>query len=170
MQVFQNHRLGQTDEMVSVDTSEAHRLASYLMATQAKRSLDIISRKLDPPVYDTEEFVEAVKRLVLDNNRVQIRVLVFEPQTIVHHGHRLVDMALNLTSFIEFRKPDNEFKTFNESLFIADATGYIHRNSAERYEGTLNFNDRRLSKILTERFEEIWGRSLPDPNLKRVHL
>ena len=82
----------------------------------------------------------------------------------------VVDLALNLTSFIEFRKPETEFKTFNESLFIADTTGYIHRHSTERYEGTLNFNDKRLSKILTERFEEMWGRATPDPNLKRVHI
>lgn len=162
--------MGETGELVSVKTGDDHRLASFMMASQTKRTLDIISRLLDPPVYDTDEFVDAVKRLVLSNNRAQIRIVVFEPQTIVHHGHRLVDLALNLTSFIEFRKPNTEYNSFNESLFIADATGYIHRNSAERYEGTLNFNDQRLSKILTDKFEEIWGKSTPDPNLKRVHL
>ena len=170
MQVFKNHRLGETDEMVSVTTSDDNRLASYLMASQAKRTLDIISRRLDPPVYDNEEFVESVKKLILYNTRAQIRILVFEPKTIVQYGHRLLDLGLNLTSFIDFRKPNNEFNSFNESLFIADRTGYIHRNSAERYEGTLNFNDKRLSKILTDQFDEMWEKSVQDPNLKRVHL
>ena len=170
MQVFKNHRLGETDEMVSVNTSDDNRLASYLMASQTKRALDIISRRLDPPVYDNEEFVESVKKLVLGNTRAQVRILVFEPQTIVQYGHRLLDLGLTLTSYIEFRIPSNEYKSFNESLFIADSTGYIHRNSAERYKGTLNFNDKRLSKILTDQFDEMWVKSVQDSNLKRVHL
>lgn len=170
MLVFQDYRLGETNEMVPVNTSDDHRLASYMMANQAKRSLDIISRQLDPFVYDTEEFVEAIKRFILDNRHVRIRILVFEPQIIVRHGHRLLELGLNLTSFIEFRKPDNEFNSFNEGLFIADNTGYIHRKSAERYEGTLNFNDRRVSKILTDQFEDMWEKATPDPNLKRVNL
>ena len=170
MYAFQDHQLGVNSEETALETSEEHRLASTMMVNQAERSLDIISRKLDPIVYDSEDFVEAMKRFVLDNSRVRVRILVFEPQTIVRRGHRLVDLALHLTTFIEFRKPNNEFDSFNESLLVADYTGYIHRDSAERYEGMLNFNDRRVSKLLADQFEDMWGRSNPDPNLKRVHL
>ena len=167
---FNDHQLGKTSEVINLETRDENRQASNIMVSQARRTLEIISRKLDPHIYDTDEFVEAVKRMVLNNSRAQVRILVFEPQTIVRHGHRLIELGLQLTTFIEFRKPDNEFSAFNESLLVADNTGYIHRDSAERYEGTLNFNDKRVSKLLADKFEDMWAHSKPDQNLKRVHL
>ena len=96
--------------------------------------------------------------------------MVFEPQIIMKYGHRLVDMMLDLTSFIEFRVPSYEYDDFDESLFVADETGYILRTSAERYEGHVNFNDKRSARILMKKFEEMWEKAKPDPNLKRVIL
>ena len=167
---FENHILGETDEKIAIDSSNDHRTAALRMAQQAKRGIAIISRELDPPVYNTPEFVEAVKQLVLANRYTHLRAMVFEPLTIVKRGHRLVDLMQNLTSFIEFRVPSFEYDGFNESLFVADDTGYILRTSADRYEGSVNFNDKRSSRILMKKFEEMWGRAKPDPNLKRVSL
>lgn len=167
---IENHILGRTDEKVRIDSSEDHRQAALSMAGQARRSIAIISHDLDPSVYDTPEFVEAVKQLVLLNRFTHVRALVFEPLAIVKRGHRLVELMMNLTSFIEFRTPSFEYNGFNESLFVADQAGYILRTSADRYEGTLNFNDARSARILMKKFDEMWGRAKPDPNLKRVSL
>jgi hypothetical protein len=167
---FENHTLGVTDEKVAIESSSDHRLAALRMAQQAKNNIAIISRELDPPVYNTPEFVEAVKQLMLANRHTYLKAMVFEPQTIMKHGHRLVDMMLDLTSFIEFRVPSFEYDDFDESLFVADEIGYILRISAERYEGFANFNDKRSSRILMKKFEEMWETAKPDPNLKRVML
>lgn len=165
-----NHILGVTDEKIAIASSEDHRSAAQALAQQAQRHIAIISRELDPPAYDTPEFVEAVKQLVLSNRYTHLRAMVFDPLTIVKHGHRLHKLMLNLTSFIEFRVPGPEFSAFDESLLVADDTGYILRTSAERYEGFINFNDRRSARILMKQFEEMWARAKPDPNLKRLHL
>lgn len=167
---FENHILGVTDEKIAIDSSSDHRLAALRMTEQAKSNIAIISRELDPPVYNTPEFVQAVKQLVLANRYTHLRAMVFEPQTIMKYGHRLVDLMLDLTSFIEFRVPSFEYDDFNESLFVADETGYILRTNAERYEGSVNFNDKRSSRILMKKFEEMWEKAKPDPNLKRVML
>jgi hypothetical protein len=167
---FTHHILGETDEKVSIDTSEEHRGAALRMAQQARSNIAIISRELDPVIYDTPDFLEAVKQLVLLNRYTHVRAMVFEPLAIVKRGHRLYELMLDLTTHIEFRVPSNEYSGFNESLFVADETGYILRNNAERYEGSLNFNDRRSARILMKKFEEMWGKAKPDPNLKRVNL
>jgi len=167
---FNRYILGETDEKVSIDTSEEHFGAALRMAEQARSNIAIISRELDPPIYDTPEFVEAAKRLVLLNRYTHMRIMVFDPLALVKRGHRLYELMLNLTSFIEFRVPSDEYDNFNESLFVADETGYILRNNAERYEGSLNFNDRRNARVLIKKFEEMWGKAKPDPNLKRVNL
>jgi adenylosuccinate lyase len=100
----------------------------------------------------------------------KVRILVHEPMQIVKRGHRLVDLAMQLSSFIEIRVPDQEFANFNESIMIADAIGFIHRINGERYEARLNFNDGRRSRILLKQFDEIWGKSRSDQNFKRALL
>ena len=69
---------------------------------------------------------------------------------------------------IEIRVPGREHAQFNESLFVADQTGYIYRPNSDRYEGKLNFNDKRASRLLIHEFDEIWEKSRTDPNFKRA--
>ena len=167
---FENYKLGENDELVEVTTSEEHRTAAIMMLQQAHHSIDIVSRELDPLVYDTPQFAEAARHLILTGVRPRIRVIVSSPETIVRRGHRLVETAMNLTSFFDLRKAGEEHKNFNISLFVVDATGYIRRLSSERYEGTLNFNDRRESQLLMNEFEEMWAKAVPDINLRRLSL
>ena len=101
---------------------------------------------------------------------MKVRIIVFESQAIVRRGHLLVKLAGKLPSYIELRNPGKEYDGFNESLFIADNTGYIYRNSSERFEGSLNFSDKRKSKTLMDVFGEMWSRSNPDPNLRNISL
>jgi hypothetical protein len=170
MYKFENNKLGIDDDEVQISTSEEHQLGASMMAQQCKRDISIISRELDPEVYDAVEFVDSVKTALLAHRRSRMRIIVFKPQLVASRGHLLLDLAANLPSYIELRKAGNEHKGFNESLFVADNTGYVYRNSAERFDGTLNFNGRRKSKILMDVFEEMWNRSTPDPNLRRMSL
>ncbi len=170
MNIFFNHQLGEIGEPISIRTAEHHRVAATLMTQQARLYIDIVSRKLDPPVYDTSEFVDSVKRMVLQNKHTKVRILVFEPNAVVRRGHRLLDLATTLSSFFEIRKSGPEHKGWNGSLFIADGVGYVQRYDAGRFEGVANFNDMRQSKLLLQEFEEMWAKSQPDPNFRRVML
>ncbi len=116
------------------------------------------------------DFADAVKKMLLANRRSRLRLIVFEPRLIASRGHILLDMAATLPSYIEFRKPGKEYVHFNESLLVGDRTGYIYRNSSERFDGNLNFNDKRKSKALMDVFEEMWNKSTADPNLRRMSL
>ena len=53
---------------------------------------------------------------------------------------------------------------------LADTTGYIHRQNGERYEGTLNFKDRRHSTHLLKQFTDMWELATPDPNFRKMML
>ena len=170
MYKFESHFLGKDDEDILIDSSEESIIATLRMAQQAIRTIDIISRPLDPVIYDTEGFVEAVKQMVIKTKKSRVRVLVHEPVQILKHGHQLLDLSLQLSSFIEIRVPGPEHEPINESLFVADRTGYIYRRDCERYEGKLNFKDKRASRLLIHEFEAIWEKSRPDLNLRRALL
>ena len=170
MYKFEKYQLGINYDEVAISSSDEHHLSATMMAQQCSRDISIISRELDPLAYDLQIFVDAVKSTLLANRRAKVRIMVFGSRVIVRRGHLLLNLAANLPSYIEFRKPGNDYRDFNESLFVADNTGYIHRTSAERFDGSINFYDKRKSKILMGVFEEMWGRSDPDPNLRTMSL
>lgn len=170
MYIFENYKLGIDDNELTISTSEEHHLAAKMMAEQSRREISIISRALDPLVYNVPAFVDAVKQMLLSNRRARMRIIVFESQTIVRRGHLLLNLAENMPSYIEFRTPIRARYDFNESLFVADSTAYLYRNNAERFDGLLNFKDKRKCKVLLDVFEEMWERSTPDPNLRRLSL
>lgn len=170
MQNIDNYKLGVTSEIIALEEREDNRLAVTNMAQQCSRTLEIISRLLDPPIFDSTDFIDAVRQIIVKNRKPMIRVIVLDPDTIVKHGHRLVNLAGDMSSFIEIRKAHYEHRDYNESLMIADGIGYVHRNNAERYDANVNFNDRRESKHLLKEFEEMWEMATQDPNLRRMTI
>ena len=167
---FEEYKLAETDEDILIDSSAESVLASIKMVQQAGRSLHIISRDLDPNIYNTQEFADCVKKMVLKSKNNRVKILVRNPEQIIKRGHRLVDLSMILTSFIEIKVLGKEHESFNESLFVADQAGYIYRKDSGRYEGKLNFNDKHAARLLIHEFENLWKRSSTDPNLKRALL
>lgn len=170
MHDFAKYRIGVDQEPIQLATGEENRLVTTCMAQQCTRFLDIISRQLDPPILNAPEFIGALRQLIIKKRRPQIRIIVFEPETIVRNGHHVLDLAAHYSSFIEMRKASNEFHGYNEFLLVADETAFVHRNNASRYEATANFNDRRQSKFYLDNFVTMWNLGSPDQNLRPLKL
>jgi hypothetical protein len=167
---FTTCKLGETSELLPLETSDEHRRAVQQMVQQCRRGIQIISRDLDPAVYDFPEFAEALTRALLEGRRMKVRVLVHDAQSIARHGHRLLDVAARLSSFIEIRKPGPDHKDYNGGMFIADVRGYVTRRTADRYTGAANFNGPREAALLLDEFEEMWQKSTPDANLRKFRI
>ncbi len=159
-----------SDEPIRLENRQDNADAALALVKQCKVKLAIISHELDPFVYDQADFIEAVRQLALKGRYVDIRILAFEPKLIVRRGHKLVDLAGKISSYINIRKPSSQFRSFNEAVLIADEVGYLFRESADSYKGSLNFNARRESKYMLDTFNSMWETSKPDPNFRRVHI
>ena len=167
---FENFVLKQDSQAVVVDTSEACRLAALSMVRQAARSIDMVTRHLDPQVYDNSEFCQAVSQLIVGSQRARVRVLLRHTDPIVKRGHRLVTLSQRLSSYIEMRLPAKEFDEYNAAFLIVDTVGVIYRTHSDRFDGTVNFNDPRGARDLGHQFEEMWQTAAPDANLRRSYL
>lgn len=170
MYTFDNHELGHTEDSVTIESREENRLATIKISLQCRNSIEIVSRELDSPIYDTPEFIDSVRKFVLENHHARMRIIVLDSRVIIKQSHRLVNLAMDLSTFIDIRKPSVEYASFNEALFLADECGYIHRLKSDRYEATVNFNDRRTTKYLLDHFNEMWSKSLSDTNLRKLHI
>lgn len=164
------HELGASGALVEIADRDTLSTLSRTMATQCRRRLDIASRHLDPAVYDDDDFVEAVKQFVLGSRQARVRLFVVDSRPLLTRGHRLIELAMRLSSFIELRGPAPQHRDFNEALLLADNAGYIHRPFSDRFEGKANFSDRRLTAAYAERFDALWERGTPDRNFRRLHL
>ncbi|MEM7543302.1 MAG: hypothetical protein AAF384_17210 [Pseudomonadota bacterium] len=163
-------KLGESSERYDVLDREGLATLSLSMVEQTRQTIEIVSRNLDPAIYDQDEFVSAVKQLVLGRRRAQIRIILMDSGPLLRQGHRLIELAIRLPSYISFRNPGRSDREFNEAMLVADTIGYIRRQFADRFEGEAVFRDRRGAEELRRRFEKMWERASPDPNLRRLSI
>ena len=161
---------GKTESGALLDGSEEARRIALALALNAQRSLRIYTRDLDNPVYNTREFVKAVTGLATRSQYSFIHILIQDSTYVVKNGHRLIELAYRLTSKIKLRNPSYEYRNYNEAFLVADETGLIHRRIADRYEGTADFRNPLKARNLAYFFDEVWEKSAPDPELRRLHL
>lgn len=156
------------------DISLAHRdevkIINVAMTQQATRNLDILSRHLDPGVFDSMDFLDAVKQLSISSKFTKIRILIGDSDPMTKNGHRFIDLIQQLTSSIEVRKISEEYKSYNEAFSLFDGKAVIYLRYADRYDGFANFNRPRLVTELSNFFNEVWEHSSPDANLRRLHI
>ena len=156
MEEFDNYQLGQTDELLRINTRDECQQLSLAMARQAKRSLNIFSHDLEPAIYNTPGFYEAVRDVIGADTNSLIRILVYDISGTINKGHRLLDLGSRLSSRVQIRKLT---KKYHHAFMIADTVGVVDRRRAERYEGTANFNAPGWAQNLQVFFNGVWDQS-----------
>jgi len=167
---WNSYNLGEQKDDIVIDTSEDNQAAALRLVSQASRSLDIFSRDLEPRIYDNAEFAEAVRALAIKTRDLQVRILVLDPDFIIKHGHRLIELARRLTSHIELRKLHEDYCNKPEAYLVVDKRGMLHRKLATRYEAVVNFNNPMSATELHDQFIEMWERSKQYMDFKRLYI
>lgn len=165
-----DHRLGESEDEILVSTREECRQLALTLAGQARRSLHIIGQVLDPALYDSSAFNQAVRDVVIAHPNNEVKVLVHDADTLVKHGHRLIELSRRLTSQFEIRKLTEDYSDFNEAYLIADQRGVLYRKQARRYDGVASFNDPARARELLRFFNEAWQRSQQFREFRRLQV
>ncbi|MEJ2061081.1 MAG: hypothetical protein P8Y64_11460 [Gammaproteobacteria bacterium] len=169
-EAFENNRIGEGDLEIPLSDTAENRYASQQIMTQARRSMLIVSRQLDPLLYDTEEFVQAASDFARRNRYTRIYILIRDNSAILRDGHRLITLAQRISSHIQVRLMHENYGQYNQAFMVADKRGILIRPKADQMTGRVIFNDPRLGSSLEEVFMEMWESSLPDPNLRRLMI
>lgn len=164
------YTLGEYSDDVVIGTSEDNHTAALHLVNQGGRSLDIFSRDLEPRIYDNSEFADAVRSLAIKTRELHVRILVIDPDYIIKHGHRLIELARRLTSHMEIRKVHEDYCNIPEAYLVVDRRGLLHRKLASRYEAIVNFNNPMMATELHNQFTEIWDRSKQYMDFKRLYI
>ena len=163
---FNEYKIGDQDKVIHLETMDDNRNVVTAIAQQCQRTLHIQSYDLDPLIYDTSEFVEAVRQIAVNSTRANIQILIEDSSKIIHNGHRIIELTRRLTSFMEIRKINTDLKTLSDAFLI----GVVYRRQIHRYEGFANFNDRGRCRQLLADFKDSWEKAAPDAELRRLHI
>lgn len=167
---FSTLELGREHPEIEIDTSEAVRNACIALFGEARREVVIMSRDLDPKVFDNASVVSALRQFLLSSRRTRLRVLVKDSETVARRGHRLIELTQRLSSYASIRQPAPEFSNQNTAFVLVDGTGLVYRGLANRYEATVSFNDRNAAREQLRQFDEMWESSVTAPSLRRISL
>jgi len=165
-----NYKFKKGENDISLSSRDEVKIINIAMAQQTSRTIDIISRHLDPAIFDTPDFIDAIKNLSIVSKFTKIRILIKDSDPMTKNGHRLIELIQQLTSSIEVRKISEEYKSYGEAFTLFDGKAVIYLRHSDRYEGLANFNRPRLAIELSNFFNEVWEHSTPDENLRRLHL
>lgn len=144
------------------------REASLRVANSANRVLSIFTHDLDPNIYGEELFLESVKRLVLARAYAKVRVLIADPARAVVDKNRFLVMARRLTSCIDMRSMTEEVSGNAGAFIIADDRALVYRPRSSSWDGVSHMNDPSVTKIYLNFFEEIWGNSVQESQLRQM--
>lgn len=167
---WSEYTLGENSGDIVIDSSDDNQAAAIRLVTQGGRSLDIFSRDLEPRIYDNAAFADAVRTLAVKTRDLHVRILIIDPDFIIKHGHRLIELARRLTSHMEIRKVHEDYCNNPEAFLVVDARGLLHRKLASRYEAVVNFNNPMAATELRNQFTEMWDRSKQYMDFKRLYI
>ena len=167
---FSSYDFGRDHPPIEVDSSAAIFDACLALFSKARREVVIMSRNLDPQIFNNPETGEALRRFLLSSSRARLRVLIKEPESVARRGHRIVDLAQRLPSFVEIKVPANEFSNQNTAFVVVDGTGVVLRSLADRFEASVSFADKLQARELLRQFDEMWQSAVSAPSLRRISL
>lgn len=164
------YRLGENNAMLELESSRDNYTVALAMLQQSRREAVIFSRQLDGALYDTAEFAAALSQCISRQPKFRLRILLQQVDPLIKAGHRLIEISRRLSSSIEFRHVHADYADHNQAFMVFDGRGMIKRQHADRYAGIASFNAPREARELLNFFDEVWSRSEPDPNLRRLYI
>jgi hypothetical protein len=137
------------------------REATLQVASRAQRAITVLTPDLEPALYEDEEFLEAIKRLVLARSYSRVRVLISDPSRAVRTGNHFVALARRLNTYIDIRNLREDYRgKINDAYIIADETAVLYRSDGRALEGIIGSHEPAIAKIHLDAFAQPWEDSV----------
>lgn len=157
------------DEIIT-DTSSLLREHIINMSSQAHFSINCLSRDLDANLTNNHEFINSIRHVIKNSKNIRIHFLVHNIEKSIHHGHRIIDLAQRLSSYITIKILSNEYKHHNNAFMVVDNSAVIYREQSDRFDSIIEYSNKQKAEKLNHFFKDAWEHGLSDENLLRLHI
>lgn len=136
--------------------------ALLAITAQARRSLRIYSRELDPGLLDDPRALDALRRFATRTRGAEVQILLQDAATPQRALAPLLTLAQRLPSVFAFREVREPVDKAYASAFIAnDLGGYYFRTLGHRYDGDTDLEGAGRARQLRDEFGRFWERARP---------
>ena len=167
MESIKSLSLCESEQPLSMSGREDCQQLVEAMSRQAQHSIYIFTEELEPELYDTTWFIDAVRRIVSGDPNARIRILLYSIDRLVQRSRRLIELSRRLSSHIQIRQLS---RPYHHAFFVADRCGVVNRRVAGRFEGTASFNDPGHASELIAFFNSTWDISSRNPELHALQI
>ena len=164
------YTLGETDQLIEVESQEDLRQLILAMSEQAQHRILIFSHQLDNSLFDTDELCEAIKKLAIRSQRTHIHILLQNSGSMTKNGHRLLELTRRISSHMSIKITAREHREIFETFIVFDDCAYIIQGHPERYDARGNFYSSLTTRQLAEQFLEMWEHGIIDNTLRRLNI
>lgn len=140
------------------------------LANSANRYLRIYSPLLDHQVFDIPAFADAISSLSRRSRHSDIKILINDSTAIIKRGHRLLELSRRLSSYIKIQKISSHPEVTSDTFMVRDLDGVIYSPAEPERLGFYEPASRASSQKFIDKFDLLWGKSQPDPELRQLRL
>ncbi len=163
--------LGVTAGHMSLPQQSLLSLTIATLAAQTRHTLEILTPDFNPTLYDTDDVFHAVQQLALvRQGRLPVRILLFDKETLVYRGQRIIELARRLSSDIQIRAVPDELTEQCDRMILADSVGYCLTRSHDPRLTLVDFNSSGEVRRLRRHFDQLWESSSVHQALRRLYL
>jgi hypothetical protein len=157
-------------DLFLLDCSEDFHSFALRLLARSRRNISILSKDLDPAIFNTEELVDTLSQIARNNRYAQVQILVKDTQQLLENGHKLVKLAQRLSSKIIIRKLTVEPDDKKMGFILCDTHGLLYKNDDTAYKGFANYSAAAEVKHFREIFDYIWQYGETEPELQQLHI
>lgn len=162
--------IGETHDRITLEDLGGFCCAIDRMAEQAKRHIKILTQEFDHDLYDRDTLASRLLKACRVYRGCHVSILLKDPNKAAKHGHRLVELQQRLPSCVEIRSLPREYEDMSDEYIIVDEMGMVKRFSIGYMRGSCEFRAIPDAVKYGRQFSDIWERSLPCQELRRLSL
>lgn len=155
---------------IELNSAEEFSDAALQIAERSRRTVRILSQRLMPEVYNSEELCLLLQNMAVNHPYANVQILVTDTLWLGTHHHRLLETCNRLQSHMEIRKLTPEVETSHREFIVSDEESVLYYVNPGHYQGYLCLYSPVEAKRLTEDFETLWRFSHQDPQLRRLYI
>jgi hypothetical protein len=145
---------------------------SLLMLKPVIRTIHILAPKLELGWFGNAELTEQLKRSIIKNRRVQVKLITTDPTEALRINHPLIPLVRKLSRF-EARVIPSEIldkQPLKKYFLLVDRQGVVVNQLLDEYVGFAHFDDKHTVKTLTGEFDQFWRLGVEHADLRHVYL
>lgn len=140
------------------------------LLTGAQHRVRIFSDTLDPALFDNAELAHELSRVARQGRQCEVQILIKDSTFLVKRAHRLAALHRRLVSSVLLRKLSYAPEHFLANYVLVDDSGIFFIPNDDDKTCFMNRDDRALVKHFGEQFDDLWQRSVADPDLRFVPM